>query len=469
MNRGLSGNLDLRAANPPSRRLLQGATHAAERGAPTEAQPKWAICARPEATDDVRAPKFFRSESEAEKFLNSEVHFSSEQDRLVDECSEESFPASDSPSWTLGLRSSSTGILNKHQGLRAVPVRRLANYSGPKCGDTFRAFLPIDKFDGVTELDLGEAFRDVLEAGSTSIQCHLDEDWRFDSIETDARQRKGHRYSGRLHGSIGEIVVNAVYDLEEAFLEAHPAAPCQAVAAFWRSWQVQRHVADFCDRLGKSKTAVSLCGSPSLAVDQAGRARVHLFRQIAAFAHEILRTPPEREPDTRKEVNTQPAKAVSPRITATKWEEIEIQFVSDKQVQIYTDGKNAGAYNFDELGFADRRTGNPKRSWAVLLQLADHSGIIPSTGGRFRARTPTVRRTSENPGSEYPENIGDIGQEWATQRAAGNEWSKIEKRVEEIRRTVRQYFGIATDPIPLIRGTGYKALFKISYSRSFSK
>ena len=50
----------------------------------------------------------------------------------------------------------------------------------------------------------------------------------------------------------------------------------------------------------------------------------------------------------------------------------------------------------------------------------------------------------------------------------GAAWSKVEKRVQEMRRALRKHFGLANgDPIPFVDGTGYKALFKIGCSPSF--
>jgi hypothetical protein len=116
--------------------------------------------------------------------------------------------------------------------------------------------------------------------------CYLDKDFRFDDIEADTWRRAGHEYAGRKLASTGEIVVKAVHDLEIAFQKLHPNASCRAVAAFWCSYQIQRHVTDFCARLAKSETAERLAGDSVAAAEQVGWAKVHIYRQLAAFAHE---------------------------------------------------------------------------------------------------------------------------------------------------------------------------------------
>jgi hypothetical protein len=83
----------------------------------------FAVCPRPEETGDPRAPKLFTTEAEAREFLNAEV----------------AILALDAP------RDAETRdrIRNKHQAWQGpVPVRRMADYVGPRCGQTLRQFLP---------------------------------------------------------------------------------------------------------------------------------------------------------------------------------------------------------------------------------------------------------------------------------------------------------------------------------------
>src|SRR5260370_42410036 len=101
-------------------------------------------------------------------------------------------------------------------------------------------------------LNLREEIERATDCRSGDVTRYLDEDWQFTEIEADARRRVGHEYSGRRHGSIGEIVIRAIHDLEAALQRVHPNASCAALADFWCSWQVQRHIADFCTRLAES-------------------------------------------------------------------------------------------------------------------------------------------------------------------------------------------------------------------------
>jgi hypothetical protein len=180
-------------------------------------------------------------------------------------------------------------ILNQDQEWQdRVPVCSASDYSGPKCNRILRDFLPADAVGAMPALNVDEEIDRTLQGRSGDYTCYLDQDWRFDEIEADARRRVGHEYGGRRHGSIGEIVVKGVHDVEAAFQKFHSNASCSAVADFWRSRQVQQHIADFCARLGESSTARTLAGNHLDAAEEAERARVHIYRQLAAFAHEAL-------------------------------------------------------------------------------------------------------------------------------------------------------------------------------------
>jgi hypothetical protein len=124
--------------------------------------------------------------------------------------------------------------------------------------------------------------------------------------------------------------------------------------------------------------------------------------------------------------------AVTPKNSAAKkWESIEILFLSDHRIQIRVNGKSMESQNFAEFGFADGRTQNANKAWELLRVMAEERGIIRDG------------------------------------KAVGEDWSKVEKRIQEIRKVLREYFGLPDDPIPFVEGTGYQSRFKISCAPSF--
>jgi hypothetical protein len=124
--------------------------------------------------------------------------------------------------------------------------------------------------------------------------------------------------------------------------------------------------------------------------------------------------------------------AVTPKNSAAKkWQSIEILFLSDHRIQIRVNGKSMESRNFAEFGFADGRTQNANKAWELLRVMAEERGIIRDG------------------------------------KAIGEDWSKVEKRIQEIRKVLREYFGLPDDPIPFVEGTGYQSRFKISCAPSF--
>jgi hypothetical protein len=83
--------------------------------------------------------------------------------------------------------------------------------------------------------------------------------------------------------------------------------------------------------------------------------------------------------------------------------------------------------NYAEFGFADGRTGNPNQAWEALRVLAAQRGVI---------RDGT---------------------------ALNLPWPKVEKRIQEIRRLLREHFHISSDPIPFVES---KVLHSIRAGRS---
>jgi hypothetical protein len=136
---------------------------------------------------------------------------------------------------------------------------------------------------------------------------------------------------------------------------------------------------------------------------------------------------------TKPPVVAQPVPAPNPgkgeTIDAAGWDGIEISFLSDERVQIRK-GASTETRNYAELGFADHRNEKPNWAWAMLRDLAKVRGTMASA-------------------------------------PADQDWPKVEKRMQEIRKVLRNHFAISTDPVPFVKGTGYQACFKIGCSPSF--
>jgi hypothetical protein len=133
-------------------------------------------------------------------------------------------------------------------------------------------------------------------------------------------------------------------------------------------------------------------------------------------------------PPTEAGRRTKPA-APHTALQVCKWGDIAISFLSEERVQIRS-GDQTETCNYAELGFEDGRKGTPRRAWTILQLMAKSEGKV-----------------------KY---VGDTT------------WPAVEKRVQEIRRILRGYFGISDDPIPYVEGHGYSARFKIDRRRSYN-
>jgi hypothetical protein len=118
------------------------------------------------------------------------------------------------------------------------------------------------------------------------------------------------------------------------------------------------------------------------------------------------------------------------RLRIEKWEDLEIWFLSDTRVQ-FRAGKELATYNYEELGFVDRRSGKPDSAWVEFRNLAESNGNIRNAGN------------------------------------TRGQWPAVEKRIQEVRKRLRIFFGQSADPIPFVKGHGYCARMKISCAHSF--
>ncbi len=125
---------------------------------------------------------------------------------------------------------------------------------------------------------------------------------------------------------------------------------------------------------------------------------------------------------------------VTERRPAT-WEEVRIDFTSDERVQITVKDKSY-TRNYADLGFEDGRKKTPNGAWKILQQLGESHGTISTSSPK--------------------------------------DWSKIEKRIQEIRRILRAHFfrqcfeiPADSDPLPFVKGIGYRASFAIATRPSY--
>jgi hypothetical protein len=118
-------------------------------------------------------------------------------------------------------------------------------------------------------------------------------------------------------------------------------------------------------------------------------------------------------------------------LVAPTWEDLEIRFLSDERVQI-TVGDRTETRNYAETGFLDTRTDKPNLAWGMLRCFAENHGVLRDA------------------------------------KTAGARWVQVEKRVQEIRKQLRRIHDAPGDPLPLVRGAGYQARFRIRCTRSYS-
>ncbi len=79
-----------------------------------------------------------------------------------------------------------------------------------------------------------------------SCACYLGLDWDFEAIAREASKGPGHRFEGRQVVSFAHQLREAVCELDNTLYNHHSGFSLSALSDFWQSWQVLRHIADFC-------------------------------------------------------------------------------------------------------------------------------------------------------------------------------------------------------------------------------
>jgi len=125
------------------------------------------------------------------------------------------------------------------------------------------------------------------------------------------------------------------------------------------------------------------------------------------------------------------AEGNDPEAYTAAWRKIRIVILSDKQLQIYRDGKPQPPLNYAEFGLEDRRSKKPNKGWDLLTIFGRRSGVV-----------------SKPEGLAWP-------------------WPKVEKHVQALRRVLRRHFQLNSDPIPFVPKTGFQTQFRIECHPSF--
>ena len=104
----------------------------------------------------------------------------------------------------------------------------------------------------------------------------------------------------------------------------------------------------------------------------------------------------------------------------TEWPKVTIDFISDEVINVSCGGGAGRRFEPDQLGLKSKKNGKAREAWFLLKQLALSGGTVPL----HEAGDPT----------------------------------KAEKRKQELSRSLRDSFGIDSDPFQVIKGE-YRALF----------
>jgi hypothetical protein len=241
------------------------------------------------AAEPIGRPQLFNSEEEAKDFLARPVpNFVGSSD-LQQQKTDTRVHVTSPSAEPIALpsephTSSKRDVTNRDQGWGdPVRIRRFGEYAGPRCDRSIRDLLPLDRLVGEEiVLSIHEQVKRALRGATARYTCYLAEDWLFPEIEQSAWKLPGHLFKGKRYDTVTQIVVPALYDLEDSFVNFHPDAPCVALADFWSAWQVWQHLAEFCFDM-ESAHVFAQCR----AITTAKQIEAAVWTHLAAFAHDL--------------------------------------------------------------------------------------------------------------------------------------------------------------------------------------
>ncbi len=134
---------------------------------------------------------------------------------------------------------------------------------------------------------------------------------------------------------------------------------------------------------------------------------------------------PDQTSETAKvEAHTEPETGA-----VNTWKDIVIEIIDNETLSIKTGKNKASRLHCSKIGFMNKKTSLPNLQWRMLESLAKYKGLIPYKEWEFRAR------------------------------------KHIEKQVSELRKTLKSYFKIDSDPIPFKKKIGYQTAFTLRDKR----
>lgn len=140
-----------------------------------------------------------------------------------------------------------------------------------------------------------------------------------------------------------------------------------------------------------------------------------------------------------------------------RWEDIEMYFFTKGVVQIKASGAtwNVGP---EEMGFARKHATHPIVAWEALFELAKNGGQrrVERLTDQLRNQARQASRTSKPPTGPDPtrDSLAVAEKQSASARKARQ---RVQKRMQEIRDHLQQYFKLSDNPIPFVGGFGYRA------------
>jgi hypothetical protein len=349
----------------------------------------WAACPQAEHISSPDIPKLFATEEQAKKFVKSFPPWprSRLQERKRAIADLKVGKITRLPYQTMRKRRSESGW-------RCIPIRPIENGLIGKI-QAFRDFIPPDQVGKVPEETLEDVVERAYENRFPNPLCFLAEEWDFVKIQDHAKRLPGHEFSGRLHRDVTDIALKALHDFDASLRFLHPDLTPISTADFYTSWQLWRHIAELCNRIGESAVAKQLAGNSGPARQLATAARSFLYIQLTSYAHQVKSIPPViltlPEDQRRESIN-----AAMPDLDAEVEREVEKQDQIRKQLQLKPVSNEllqaflTGLVEQDALIIEAHANLIPKDQWSAIKDLFDR---IRARVGSFPALGPNRKQT----------------------------------------------------------------------------